>query len=284
MRRARGPQSLTESWEAFLNVLKTIEKLKAEIGFRAGEECFYRGQPRREYTLTPSLFRKRRSLKKHIQLEADLFFEFRARAHALHGESLTDWDVLFYMRHHGVPTRLLDWSEAFGVALYFALHDQNGAPIEETPCIHVLNPYKLNEASAWNERDLISPKYIWYGEDEIESWDYGDIILEQIGMDWDTPIAIYPEQRSDRVRAQRGWFTLNGDDLRPLDRQVTDVCRRIEVPHAALAAARQFLDMAGIDHFALFPDLDGLAKTLIEKNTVSNSGLIRRRRTLSEWR
>jgi hypothetical protein len=39
-----------------------------------------------------------------------MFFEFRTRARQLYEADHTDWDVLFHMQHHGVPTRLLDWT------------------------------------------------------------------------------------------------------------------------------------------------------------------------------
>lgn len=255
------------SWEAFLEVLREIEAAKEHIRFEDGEECFYRGHPKREYELLPTLFRTKRRYRAHRDLEADLFFEFKARAHALHGSGLTDWDVLFFMRHHGVPTRLLDWTESLGIALYFALHDQDGRPLNESPCIHLLNPYSLNLKSEWEERDLIAPKYIWYGTDDEGVWDYGDILVEDIGMDWDSPIAIYPEQRSQRVRAQHGWFTLHGDDVRPIDQQVRGVTSKVEIPARAIPGARHFLKLAGLDHFAVYPDLDGLARTLIDKHT-----------------
>ncbi|MBV8970101.1 MAG: FRG domain-containing protein [Verrucomicrobia bacterium] len=31
-----------------------------------------------------------------------------------------DWDILFAMQQYRTPTRLLDWTEGLGVALYFA--------------------------------------------------------------------------------------------------------------------------------------------------------------------
>jgi hypothetical protein len=46
------------------------------------------------------------------------------------------------MQHHGVPTRLLDWSDGALIALHFALRDK-AVPPTSGSVIYVLDPYSL---------------------------------------------------------------------------------------------------------------------------------------------
>jgi len=212
------------------------------------------------WQLQPTLQRHclRQGLKRPAgirHLEHSLFFEFRSRARELHGQSLSDWDVLFYMRHHGVATRLLDWSEVLGVAVYFALQN---ASVKSTPCIWLLNPYALNERS-WKGRDLVAPEYLPQGPYGFQGY------LVDHGFDWTKPVALYPLQRSARLHAQQGHFTIHGKDSRPLDVIVREVVRKVLLPKEAWKDARRFLKDAGINEYLLFPDLDGLKRHLHTK-------------------
>ena len=249
---------------AWLNFLDKVKRARSELDLDRDEECFFRGQGDAEWPLLPTLLRYCRrarltSADAIRDLESTLFFEFRARARELHGLELTDWDVLFFMRHHGVATRLLDWTEVLGVALYFALAD---ATETSRPCVWLLNPYALNEDS-WEVRDLVAPEYLPQGD-----YSYAEYLIDcdtDPGFDWDEPVALYPEHKSARLQAQRGYFTIHGEDTRPLEDICSGVVRKVILPREAIPAALSFLETAGIDEHVLFPDLDALARHLHRK-------------------
>jgi hypothetical protein len=167
------------------------------------------------------------------------------------------------MRHHGLATRLLDWTEVLGVAVYFALR---GADAGSTPCVWLLNPYALNEIS-WEERDLVAPEYLPQG-----GYHFAQYLVDcsdDGGFDWEQPVALYPLQTNARLHAQRGYFTIHGKDTRPLEKIASRVVRQVELPNAAWEHARLFLQDAGIDEYLLFPDLDGLTRHLHKKYGVA---------------
>ena len=256
-------------WHTFL---QEIETAKADLDFRKNEEYFFRGHTQTTHTLLPGILRNLNngfSEKALWENESDMFYEFRARAKEVHNGNLCDWDVLFYMQHHLVKTRLLDWTESFGVALYFAL--LNYDETKSTPCIWLLNPYKLNHL--YREiRDLYAPENLDQYDNEEEEWlSYADYLLYENPKDvlwWDKPIAIYPIRRVDRLTTQGGYFTIHGTDTRPIEKMIPaskKVWKKIQVPKAAIKSALLFLEYSGINHFTMFPDLDGLAKFLNSK-------------------
>jgi hypothetical protein len=271
----KGLQPFDRPSDAWVAFLADVERARRRIGLdgeTGDDDCYYRGHGDAEWQLLPLLFRDRnapvdgsRERRDHfLALEHNLYFEFRARARELHGQHLTSWDVLFAMQHFRAPTRLLDWTETFAVALYFALSDR---PAGRRPCIWLLNPLRLNEKS-WGLADLLTPKYLGLGPSGQRYASYEDRLVGDEKMGWDEPVALYPDLTNARIHAQRGSFTIHGDVQEPLERigsGARPFVASVDISEQAFDDGARFLALAGIDDALLFPDLDGLSKALRTK-------------------
>lgn len=211
--------------------------------------------------------------------ERDLFDEYVFRAG--HGHDSSSWQILAEMRHHGVPTRLLDWTERFDIALFFALTEVRAVAQRENPktesdladlverlsgrgyrpCIWVLNPYLL----AYR---VTSRRSIWDFTRDPSNDYYRSVLIER---DWafDGPVPIFPPWRIPRVDSQRGFFTVHGNRKEPVEQQLPSVERSLEkivIPLEAAVYGVYYLSRVfALDDFSVFQDLDSLGRTLSGK-------------------
>jgi hypothetical protein len=79
------------------------------------------------------------------------------------------------------------------------------------------------------------------------------------------PVATEPIWGHARALRQRGAFTIHGTDERPLEQQAGHLVDQIEIPPELQAPLRRVLREAGMDHYFMFPDLDGLARSLRQR-------------------
>ena len=155
----------TEMVTTLAEYLDRISKLDGEY--------IYRGQASKEWELIPSVGR---SDMYSLEIEKDALTNFKMKYHFYSNERCeNDMDVLFLAQHHGLSTRLLDWSYNPLVALYFACESEtdkdgkififslNGKKLgdsqssEDNHCPHTFNEILSNNSK--NEFEIVVPNY-----------------------------------------------------------------------------------------------------------------------------
>jgi hypothetical protein len=156
------------------------------------------------------------------------------------------------MQHFGAPTRLLDWTESALVALYFAVKDNTGA---NDAMVWALDPYELN-------RKVIGREEVFPVGSLAKQKDRGDVApWLEISTVRDAPIAVFPIHTTRRISTQRSCFTMYGADREGLG-GMGDCLRHIRIPRSSIKRIRRDLETCGIDETTVFPDLEGLGRTI----------------------
>jgi hypothetical protein len=237
--------------KSITSVADLLQFLSSDVP-SAAKHVWFRGHGDERWELVPSLGRK----TGRVKAEAYLIKRFRQNATLLMSHVPTgDWDWLFIMQHHGVPTRLLDWTESPLVALYFAVSEkpkQNGA-------LWCLVPTALNSHSK------IKPEYssdIPSIEDPVIT-NYSPKTLVGEASSRLDPIALLAPRNTARIQAQLGVFTIMHRDATPVD-SVGDKKHawRYVVPKQKKATIMKELSLLGITQFTLFPELSSIGAML----------------------
>ena len=232
---------------------------------------WFRGSGRATYTLSPSIHRHATisAPEKIIELETQVMDRFNQRSVPFLSKPLdkkNDWEVLFFMQHYGIPTRLLDWSENPFIALYFALTSASYKIVskkreyEEDACIWVLDPVIWNQESL---KDFSYKNGILSVEEHFVNSFKPRTPYENIR---EKPVGIFGTHNSSRIVSQRGVFTVFGKKLKPMedtyvdDNFPQDCLIKLVIPKDKILALLNSLTSLGITDSVVYPDLEGLAK------------------------
>src|SRR5688572_4503299 len=182
--------------------LEHFLKAIRDFGGRGPAQTYFRGQGELVEQLMPSIGRQQYYAGKSITFserqERSLLKRFRRYAYEYFKRVPTEWETLFLARHHGLPTRLLDWTSNPLVALYFAASHENDEFARAAP--------------EGRERKLEVDGTIWAMARREDAGDELDVFAEKpLPLEVRGIRVVFPVNPSPRLSAQSGVFTLHGD-------------------------------------------------------------------------
>jgi hypothetical protein len=197
---------------------------------------FYRGVADAAYDLIPSVGRYGISgLKRQVQFERMLLNDFKAKSLMfLSDKPENDIDWLCLAQHHGIPTRLMDWTFNPLVALFFAVEND----IEKDGAVYCAFP-----SSGLQVESLIHRKEGVFDQTE-----------EQV-------FHIVPNRSHARYQNQDGLFTFHPD---PRENKIQGIIKKITIPFGYKDSMKWRLRKMGITKRFIYADLDGLSYDIIE--------------------
>lgn len=256
------------SWDDFQRTIDKILKKYGnhEIGgFKEKNRILFRGQPDSKWELKSTLERVSSS-PWTVDKYADL-----ARFCSPHIESFTDknwnlkpikkpskksgttpypfdvpiphYEYWIYLRHHGFPSPLMDWTISPYIAAFFAFAEKNNAKKSSI--------YMYIESLSGNKTG-------WVGEPQISV--RGPYVRTHkrhfLQQSWYTVCSI--DQKNT-------FFFASHEDVFKRGAPGQDVLFKISIPRSERLTALSYLDNVNINHFSLFQSEDSLVRTLAMK-------------------
>jgi hypothetical protein len=274
----------TKSLDKFINFLDAVNNIARLNPYN--HSFLFRGQSNSEWGLEPKIVRFFKTFHnitraEALRIEFDTFNFFKQQAHVyLDKEVLprSNYNVLSefiewisLMQHFSAPTRMLDWSTSFNVALYFAVTDE---PLDKKGSVWF---FQKDGLDIWMDNKYPYPK-------ELQEEEYQKKILTNhqdyinFGINQALPkIIVFDKQRKfQRVMAQGSIFIyshqlfvdhafLVGNALLDIKNSSDIVIlNKILISPAAKKYFRRHLSKLNITASSLFPGIDGIGRAISE--------------------
>jgi hypothetical protein len=220
----------------------------------------FRGMPDASFDLRTSLMRLGAGFE---PLEAHLLRAFTryARSYVRPQDSLWSWLAL--AQHHGLPTRLLDWTYSPFVALHFATADAECMDVDgviwaaDYVSARRFLPARLREILDAEDTSVFTAEMLTKAVSSLQ--DLGALDKE--------PFLVFfePPSLDERIVNQFALFALMSRPEARMDEWLLTrpgVGRRIVLPAALKWEVRDRLDQVNVTERVLFPGMDGLSAWL----------------------
>ena len=223
----------------------------------------YRGMPNIDYKMTTSLRRNCKGLER--TLEPAILKNF-AKYAVIEDPSVAHsvWRQMILGQHHGLPTRLLDWTQSALVALHFAVSEEDLARMEDHDCmvwrvdiaeLHSLLPERYQQVMRDYQAEVFSVDMLGSAAQSLALYDrdMGDRSM----------VVLEPPSLSARIVNQYSFFSVipmemeNVEDF--LDRFTGHTVKYV-IDRKLRWRVRDMLDQLNMSERIVYPGLDGLSR------------------------
>lgn len=226
----------------------------------------FRGQKNINFQLSSSL--KRHSTRKDSISEMQLLNTFQKYGQIDDARLIESiWESMIIAQHHGLPTRLLDWTYSPLIALHFATdHIDDKKTIEYDSVIWAVRLKEINDLLPQKYINLIKIHKTTHITFELLKELKIDINTYDNDMGKDSFIFFEPPSMDMRIVNQASVFAILPRKLDPLDEFLKAMPKekidayKIIIPKDKMYVLRDQLDSMNINERILFPGLDGTAK------------------------
>ncbi len=254
--------------------LLSEQEYRPDLG-RNRSPFVYRGMTNADFRMVTSLRRNCRELQRN--LEPAILKNF-AKYAVIEDPSVAHsvWRQMILGQHHGLPTRLLDWTQSALVALHFAVSEEDLARMEDHDCmvwrvdiaeLHALLPERYQQVMRDYQAEVFSVDMLGSAAQSLALYDrdMGDRSM----------VVLEPPSLSARIVNQYSFFSVipmemeNVEDF--LDRFTGHTVKYV-IDRKLRWRVRDMLDQLNMSERIVYPGLDGLSRWIARHYYVKEKG------------
>lgn len=245
------------------NLIFEQERNKDNRRYRSS--FFYRGMSDVSYSMLTSLARNCKD--KADILENSLLENFTKYA-SIEDPTINEsiWKAMIVGQHHGLPTRLLDWTHSVLVALHFAMSEGDFDNLDKHDCVvwridanelHKNLPEKYKETLRRKHSFMFSIKDFSETVNSLDEYDKD--------MGTDSIVMVEPPSIDQRIVNQYSFFAILPKGIKNLEEyleQNTSRTVKYVISKDIRWDLRDILDQLNMSERTIFPGIDGLSRWL----------------------
>ena len=208
------------------------------------ENFIYRGI-KHEKEKYPKIIRK-----KDCSGDEDMILADFERYYGLFTKTSNFWEFLAIAQHHGLMTRLIDFTSNFFVAAFFSLYNSNS---NSNHSIYVIDKRKLKKSSEWK-----MPESVIVSEPDEKMSDNVKMAFDSIATFGGNYI-LCPDYSNKRMFVQQGLFVVPSFVNKKYIDDIYDTADyEILISKRIRTSILKRLKTIGFDEYRLMPDLDSV--------------------------